>query len=93
MTIRTRAGAALVALAFMAPLPALATKPKPTIDLGTPDGAMAAWASLPDISTNPKPRGLPVSRSLISFTESTLPWRSNNARTSSSVALNGRLPT
>ena len=37
--------------------------------------------------------GRPVSRSLMSLTESTLPWRSNRLRTSSSVAVNGRLPT
>ena len=40
-----------------------------------------------------KPRGLPVSRSLINLTDSTLPWRSNNALMSCSVALKGRLPT
>ncbi|MCC7200140.1 MAG: DUF1838 family protein [Gammaproteobacteria bacterium] len=55
MTIRTRAGAALVALAFMAPLPALATKPKPTIDLGTPDGAMAASRKIQCSLTDNKP--------------------------------------
>jgi len=34
--------------------------------------AIAAWASEAGISTKPKPRGRPVSRSLMSFTESTL---------------------
>ena len=37
--------------------------------------------------------GLPVSRSLISFTESTLPWRSKSTLMSCSVAEKGRLPT
>lgn len=55
--------------------------------------AMAFWASSAGMSTKQKPRGRPVSRSLTIFTESTWPCCSNRLRTSSSVALKGRLPT
>jgi len=54
---------------------------------------MADWASVEVMSTKAKPRGLPVSRSLMIFTESTLPCCSNRLRISASVALKGRLPT
>jgi len=54
---------------------------------------IAVWASELDISTKQKPRGRPVSRSLMIFTDSTLPCFSNNERTSSSVAEKGRFPT
>lgn len=42
MITRMRASAAVAVLALLAPLPALATKPRPTIDLGTPAGALQA---------------------------------------------------
>ena len=51
----------------------------------------AALAS--SISTKPKPRERPVSRSVITFTDSTLPWLSNRVRSSSSVVENERFPT
>src|ERR1700736_5215570 len=54
---------------------------------------MARAASAFAISTKPKPRGLPVSRSVIRESFSTAPWGANNARTESSVAVNGRFPT
>src|SRR3981081_1413352 len=54
---------------------------------------MARASSALAISTNPKPRGLPVSRSVIRDSFSTVPWGANNARTESSVAVNGRFPT
>src|ERR1700704_4568184 len=54
---------------------------------------MARAASAFAISTKPKPRGLPVSRSVIRDSFSTVPWGANNARTESSVAVNGRFPT
>src|SRR5581483_725849 len=54
---------------------------------------MARAASELDISTKPKPRGRPVSRSVMRETFSTVPCVANKARTLSSVALNGRLPT
>lgn len=53
---------------------------------------MASFAPLA-ISTNPKPRSRPVSRSVISLTDSTAPYALNRSRMFSSVALNGRLPT
>ena len=37
------------------------------------------------ISTKPKPRGRPVSRSVMRFTDSTLPYELNSSRTSSAV--------
>src|SRR6185437_4089949 len=54
---------------------------------------MAGVASAFDISTNPNPRGRPVSRSVMSANDSTVPCAANNARTASSVAEKGRLPT
>src|SRR5690348_16585171 len=54
---------------------------------------MARDASALDISTKPKPRGRPVSRSVIRDTFSTVPCLENKARTPSSVAVKGRLPT
>src|SRR3569833_365722 len=54
---------------------------------------MARDASAEDISTKPKPRARPVSRSLIRDSFSTVPYLVNKARTASSVAVNGRLPT
>jgi hypothetical protein len=54
---------------------------------------IAVSASALGMSTKPKPRGLPVSRSLISFTDSTVPCCSNMPRTSSSVAVKGKFPT
>src|ERR1700710_2441569 len=54
---------------------------------------MARDASAFDISTNPNPRGRPVSRSVMSASDSTVPWGANSARTESSVAVKGRLPT
>lgn len=54
---------------------------------------MARDASAFGISTNPKPRARPVSRSVINATESTVPCLENKARTESSVAEKGRLPT
>lgn len=54
---------------------------------------IAREASALDISTKPKPRGLPVSRSLISETFSTVPCLENRAFTASSVAVKGRFPT
>src|ERR1700738_1149647 len=54
---------------------------------------MARAASAFAISTKPKPRGLPVSRSVIRDSFSTVPWGVNRARTESSVAVNGRFPT
>src|SRR6476661_3897761 len=47
---------------------------------------MASFASLEDsISTNPKPRLRPVSRSVITFAEDTVPYCVNNFLRSSSV--------
>src|SRR5215469_3464987 len=54
---------------------------------------IAREASALDISTKPKPRGRPVSRSVIRETFSTVPCFENRARTASSVAEKGRLPT
>src|SRR3979490_1159657 len=54
---------------------------------------MARAASAFAISTKPKPRGLPVSRSVIKDSFSTVPCGANNARTESSVAVKGRFPT
>lgn len=56
--------------------------------------AMADSASLSSfISTKPKPRERPVSRSVMMLTRPTLPYGSNNVRSSSSVVLKDRLPT
>lgn len=49
------------------------------------------FESLP--STNPKPRGCPVSRSVIRFTDSTVPCWPNSSRISLSLVENGRFPT
>src|SRR6202044_1300264 len=54
---------------------------------------MARVASAFDISTNPNPRGRPVSRSVMSASDSTVPCAANSARIASSVAEKGRLPT
>src|SRR5688572_17455440 len=54
---------------------------------------IAREASALDISTKPKPRGRPVSRSFTSDSFSTVPCSANKARSVSSVAENGRLPT
>jgi|SRR5580704_18581682 hypothetical protein len=54
---------------------------------------MARAASAFDISTKPNPRGRPVSRSLMRASVSTVPWGANSARTDSSVAVKGKLPT
>lgn len=56
--------------------------------------AMASRASVSlDISTKPKPRDRPVSRSMITCAESTLPKREKASRMLSSVVVNGRFPT
>src|SRR3569623_2105402 len=54
---------------------------------------IALLAAVSSISTKAKPRGLPVSRSEIILTECTAPYALNRSRTSSSLQLNGRLPT
>jgi len=55
---------------------------------------MADSASLSSfISTKPNPRERPVSRSVMMLTRPTLPYGSNNVRSSSSVVLKDRLPT
>src|SRR5580693_2133872 len=45
------------------------------------------------ISTNPNPRACPVSRSVIRFTRSTVPYCSNSVRIASSVVPKLRFPT
>src|ERR1700735_1542675 len=54
---------------------------------------MARAASALDISTKPNPRGRPVSPSLMRASVSTVPWGAKSARTDSSVAVKGKLPT
>src|ERR1051325_4033198 len=50
-------------------------------------------SSVEDISTNAKPRERPVSRSSITFTDSTVPACENNSCKSSRDVWNERLPT
>src|ERR1044072_6938951 len=50
-------------------------------------------SSVEDISTNAKPRERPVSRSSITFTDSTVPACENNCCKSSREVWNERLPT
>src|ERR1044072_1462450 len=50
-------------------------------------------SSFEDISTNAKPRERPVSRSSITFTDSTVPACENNCCKSSLEVWNERLPT
>jgi len=55
---------------------------------------MAAWASWSeDISTKAKPFDRPVSRSMMTWADRTVPCCPNRADTSESVAPNVRLPT
>ena len=55
------------------------------------DALAASLASC--ISTNAKPRARPVSRSMITFTDSTAPCGWKSERSSLSVTLKGRFPT
>src|ERR1041385_8148290 len=54
---------------------------------------MALAASSLDISTKAKPRGDPVTRSLAKENVCTVPYSANRARTDSSLAEKGKLPT
>src|SRR5262245_61075231 len=52
--------------------------------------SMSCWVS---ISTKPKPRERPVSRSLITSAERTVPWAENSSLRSSELTDQARLPT
>src|SRR5512143_3537632 len=55
---------------------------------------IAFWASTwLVISTNPKPFDVPVSRSVITAADTTVPACANNVRSSSSVVVYDRFPT